>query len=283
MKLYNFTFASFLIALVFTSCQSELSKHIPEKSEDQSLGKYDKYLKLLTKAYEEDNKFEAALQLSNLNADKKIIFEYLNVSIKEDDSNCDQLYEWYWLYDRHDFGVNLVKADPVLYKESIKLCDGANDKNSYASFAIMKDEEEKHAIESRPLEDSTKFNLSLVKELEQIHSDDQEVRIRLNKKTVTPGLKKEILKEMQIVDSINLVKIDKIFNEYGYPSRELVGKDGNFTPALVIHHSNSLEDRIKYLPLLEKAVEDGILYEGTLNMIKRRMEDMKLDQINNDL
>jgi len=57
-----------------------------------------------------------------------------------------------------------------------------------------------------------------------------------------------------------------------------VGKIGNLTPALVIHHSNSLEDRYRYIPLLEKAVESGILYEGTLNMIKRRIEDMELDE-----
>lgn len=277
--------ASFLILLTTSlfSCTQEFTNPIPEKHSDQSLGKYDKYVSLLTKAYESNDKFEAAIQIANLKGDKEDAFQYLNASILEDSKNCEKIYEWFWLYDRNDFGVNILKLDTARFRQTVKLCDKTNEQTSYAKYAIMKDEEMQHARDSRPKEDSTKYNLILVKELEQINKDDQDVRIRLNAKSVTPELKKEILKEMRIVDSINLLKIDKIFESYGYPSRDLVGKDCNFTPALVIHHSNSLEDRYKYLPFLEKAVEDGKLYEGTLDMIKRRIENMKLDEINKDL
>jgi len=272
-----------LITTSLLSCKQDFTNPIPEKHPDQALGKYDKYLGLLNKAYESNNKFDAAIQLANLKADPEITFQYLDASIKENPDNCEKIYEWYWLYDRNNFGVNLLKLDTSLYKQSVKICDQTNEQNSYVKYAVMKDEEEQHARDSKPKEDSTNYNLKLVKELEQINKTDQDVRIRLTAKNVTPEMEEKIRKEMHIVDSINMVKIDNIFEEYGYPSRDLVGKDCNFTPALVIHHSNSLADRKKYLPLLEKAVEDGILYEGTLNMIKRRMEDMKLDEIKIDL
>jgi len=87
-----------------------------------------------------------------------------------------------------------------------------------------------------------------------------------------------IIRKLSANDSITLEKIDKIFKEHGYPSRSLVGKECNFTPALVIHHSNSLESRYKYLPILSRAVDEGILGQGTLDMINRRIENMKLNE-----
>ncbi len=202
----------------------------------------------------------------------------MNLSIKNEPNRCDKIYEWYWLYERHDFGVNILKLDTIEFKKIISFCDEINQNKSYQKFAIMKEEEEKYAQESKPVEDSTNFNMKLVEVLRQINVDDQEIRKRINAKNTAPDLEIELRKEMHIIDSINLIKIDEIFKEYGYPSRKLVGREGNFTPALVIHHSNSLEIRYKYLPFLEKAVKEGLLNEGTLNMIKRRIDDMELDQ-----
>lgn len=266
------------IIIFICSCKNGIEKPIPEKHPDLSQGKYEKYLGLLKKAYIANNNFDAAIQIANLKGDKLSAYQLLNLGIEKEPSNCDQIYEWYWLYDRHNFGVNILKYDITEFKKIVANCDELNQNNPYQVYARMKDEEEKQAKENKPKEDSTNFNMVLVKELKQIHDDDQEIRNRISAKNITPELEEELRREMQIVDSINLEKIDKIFNEFGYPSRDLVGKDGNFTPALVIHHSKSLETRYKYLPLLEEAVEDGILGEGTLNMIKRRIEDMKLDQ-----
>ena len=120
--------------------------------------------------------------------------------------------------------------------------------------------------------------MELVRELEQISFNDQEIRKKANAKNITPELIEELSEEMQIVDSINLIRIDEIFEQYGYPSRELVGKECSFTPALVIHHISDLETRYKYMPFLEKAVNDGLLNEGALNMIKIRNEHMELEK-----
>lgn len=266
------------IVVFICSCKNEVAKPIPEKHPDLSQGKYEKYLDLLKEAYSTDNNFAAALQLANLRGDKISAFELLNLAIEEEPNKCEKIYEWYWLYDRHNFGMSILKFDTTEFKKIVVRCDERNPNTSYQDYAKFKDQEEKLAEENKAKQDSTNFNMGLVRKLKQIHDDDQGIRNRINAKNITPDLEKELIKEMRIVDSINLEKIDKIFNEFGYPSRELVGKDGNFTPALVIHHSNSLETRYKYLPFLEKAVEDGLLYDGTLNMIKIRIEHMELDQ-----
>lgn len=265
-------------SLLMSSCKNEIGKPIPDKHPEQSQGKYEKYLNLLQKAYISNNSFEAAVQLANLRASPKETFELLELSINENQENCNQIYEWYFLYYRHNFGVNILKLDTVKFKRAVTLCDKLNKHQTFSEYAQLKDEEEIHANESKEVEDSTNFNMELVSELRQIHEDDQEIRYRLSAKNLTQDAKNQLSKEMYIIDSINIDKIDEIFNKYGYPGRALVGKDGNFTPALVIHHSSSLETRYKYLPFLEKAVEDGKLGEPTLDMIKRRIEDMELDR-----
>ncbi len=266
------------IVVFICSCTNEITRPIPEKHPDLSQGKYDKYLSLLKEAYNTNNNFDAAVQMANLKGDKSSTYQMLKLAIEGETSKCDKVYEWFWMYDRHNFGVNILKFDTTEFKKIVTLCDELNQNISYQVYAKMKDIEAKQAEEDKPKEDSTNFNMALVKQLRQIYDDDQAIRNRITAKNITPELEIELRNEMQIVDSINLEKIDKIFKQFGYPSRELVGKDGNFTPALVIHHSNSLETRYKYLLFLEKAVEDGLLYEGTLNMIKRRIEDMELDQ-----
>ena len=267
-----------IFAIINFSCESKTGKHIPEKHPDLSEGTYGKYIGLLNEAYDANDKLGAAFQLSNLKAEKEITYKFLNSAIEEDLSKCEEIYEWYYLYDRHGFGMNIVKLDTLLFKKSVELCITLNKENSYENYAALKDKEEKDAKANKPKEDSTGFNLLLVKQLEQIHFDDQDIRKRVRSKNITPKLKDELSKEMNLIDSINLVKIDKIFKEFGYPSRELVGRECSFTPALVIHHSKDLVTRYKYLPFLEKAVEERLLSEGTLNMIKVRVEQMELDE-----
>ena len=279
INLFNLRILCLCLTTIFLmACNNEIAKPIPFKIEEQSQGAYDKYLNLLKKAYKDNDNFEAALQLSNLKAKPSVTYDLLNYSINEDQSNCDQIYEWYYLYDRHNFGVNLLKLDTLKFKEAVNLCDKLSSNTSYENYVKLKDEEERLMKQNREVEDSTNFNRTLVTELEKIRFDDQEIRNRSSAKGISPEEKQKLLEEMYVIDSINLQKIEKIFMEHGYPRKELVGKEGNFTPALVIHHSSSLETRYKHLPLLEKAVEVGILGRGTLNMINKRIKDMELDE-----
>lgn len=266
-----------MVLVIIISCTPEQKNQVPSKTEDMSQGTYDKYAGLLRDAYKTNDKYGAAVQLANLDADPKLTFKLLDEAIEENTSLCEDIYESYWLYDHHNFGKNLVLLDTTLFKQSVTLCNTLRTDISYPQYAANKLQEAKDFEANKVIEDSTNFNITLVRELEQIHKDDQEVRNRLTAKNVTPLMKEKISEEMQLIDSLNLIKIDNIFKIHGYPSRELVGKDSNFTPALVIHHSNSLATRYKYLPLLEKAVEDGVLFDGTLNMIKRRIDNMELN------
>lgn len=278
MKKTNFIIVFIGFTILLISCKNEISKSIPLKHTELSQGKYDKYLNKLNEAYASNDNFEVAIQLANLKAKASTTFELLNQSITENHNNCEKIYDWYYLYDRHNFRVNILKLDTTKFKDVVLLCNNLEDQRTYEQYALMKDEEERHAKESKEIEDTTNFNMKLVAELNQIHYDDQNIRKRKASKNITAELKEILRREMHLVDSINLNKIDKIFNQHGYPSKKLVGRDGNFTPALVIHHSKDLETRYKYLPLLEKAVNDGLLYEGTLDMIKRRIEDMELNK-----
>lgn len=266
------------LLVTIVSCKTEISNYLPEQHKEISSGKYQKYLSLLKSAYEQNDKIEAAVQLANLKSENSKIYEMLNAGIKESPDGCVRLYDWYWMYDRHNFGVNILKSDTIQYKESIKLCETLYKESSYQDFALNKDKEMQEAKNSKEKEDSTKFNIGLVRILEQIDKEDQDIRNRLNEKNVTQAIRKELMREMNIIDSINLIKVEKIFEQYGYPSKELVGRECNFTPALVIHHSKDLATRYKHLPLLEDAVKNGNLGEGTLNMIKTRIENIKLDQ-----
>ena len=263
--------------VLISSCKEEIIQPIPDIQPGLTKGKYNKYKDLLEEAYATENYFNAAVQLANLKGNVSETYNMLKIGVKKKPSECDRVFEWYWLYDKHNFGTNILMHDSVEFKKVLTLCNKINKAETYNEYAIRKDQEERHSRENKPVEDSTNFDLELVAELKEIYNADQSIRIKSSAKSISPKKKDSLRIEMRKIDSINLKKIDRIFEKHGYPSRELVGKNGNFTPALVIHHSNSLETRYKYLPILEKAVKDGVLYEGTLEMIKKRILDIELD------
>lgn len=263
--------------MICCSCRNVEKRYRPIRSPELSEGLYLKYSGNLERAYEKDDNFEIAIQLANLKEPSDRVFKYLLLSLN-DINNCDQIFDWYYLYEQHDFAVNILKLDTALYMGSIEYCEQMFKDLTYREYSYQRSESERIANDNKSVEDSSKFDMKLIEELRIIYDSDQELRKKRSKINISNELKIELGVEIQRLDSINLRKIHDIFEKYGYPSRNLVGKIGNLTPALVIHHSNSLEDRYRYIPLLEKAVESGILYEGTLNMIKRRIEDMELDE-----
>lgn len=54
---------------------------------------------------------------------------------------------------------------------------------------------------------------------------------------------------------INEKKIAKILEEYGWPTKEMIGERGNWTICNVIQHSDN-KIRIQYLPMMRQAVKD---------------------------
>ena len=54
---------------------------------------------------------------------------------------------------------------------------------------------------------------------------------------------------------INEKKVRTILDNYGWPTKEMVGEQGNWTICNVIQHADN-EVRIKYLPMMREAVKD---------------------------
>ncbi len=54
---------------------------------------------------------------------------------------------------------------------------------------------------------------------------------------------------------VNEEKVKTILDKYGWPTKEMIGEQGNWTICNVIQHSDN-EVRIKYLQMMRKAVKD---------------------------
>ena len=69
---------------------------------------------------------------------------------------------------------------------------------------------------------------------------------------------KEVQTQQEIYEKNHIVnerKVRTILDKYGWPTREMIGEQGNWTICNVIQHSDN-EIRIKYLPMMRKAVKD---------------------------
>jgi len=112
-------------------------------------------------------------------------------------------------------------------------------------------------------QNKTGFDISLMAQLDTIHQEDQNYRIRITE-ILGKSQRSEsdniefiaLLKIMNEKDSINLLKIEKILNEYGWLGADVIGEQGNKTLFLVIQHSD-LETQLKYLPMMREAVKLG--------------------------
>lgn len=125
------------------------------------------------------------------------------------------------------------------------------------------------------------INLQLKDRLEKILVLDQGVR-RLFQKDLSDWERNEIIKEMGLtessldkgefslmhqIDSANLVEVEKIIEEFGYPGIDLVGTPANEAVFYVIQHSNKID---KYLPLIKKAAQNGDITKKKLALMEDR-------------
>lgn len=104
-----------------------------------------------------------------------------------------------------------------------------------------------------------KLDTVLIRELSEINFQDQTIRQQLyeyekqqNNDMILFG---KLIKEMQFIDSINLLKVENIIKKYGWPEISKIGRNGNHTIWLVIQHNPKVQE--KYYPLLKKSVRKG--------------------------
>ncbi|PZW39151.1 hypothetical protein LX95_02292 [Mesonia algae] len=69
---------------------------------------------------------------------------------------------------------------------------------------------------------------------------------------------KKYLIKMDSLDKVNLKKIKRYLNKFGYPNSNTFTEKANITPWVVIHHSD-LKTRLSYYPNLKKAYQESNL------------------------
>ncbi|CAN5558205.1 hypothetical protein BH09BAC4_BH09BAC4_26450 [soil metagenome] len=121
-------------------------------------------------------------------------------------------------------------------------------------------------------------NPVLERELKEIFRADNQPRLRLDSIGRQYGFNspqtKSLWAEISRVDSINLPKIERILQQYGYPGKHLVGEKQNITAWLVIQHS-PLAIQEKYLPLIQKAADQGELDKSSAALLVDRIRVYK--------
>ena len=96
--------------------------------------------------------------------------------------------------------------------------------------------------------------------LDSINHLDQGIRSEIFEAGDKYGLnspeRQELFSKMIKQDSSNLIEIEQIIDQFGWPGTDMVGKKGNKTVWLVIQHAD-VETQLKYLPLFKQSVKEG--------------------------
>ena len=129
----------------------------------------------------------------------------------------------------------------------------------------------------------SKFNKGLSALLDTVYHDDQSGRLKLDSLQKQFGWKSEqvqsLVKTLIIQDSINLIKVKKIIDTYGWLGPDEVGKQGAQTIFLVIQHADSLT-QVTYVPLMREAVKKGKARPQDLALLEDRiLTDQGKEQI----
>ena len=114
----------------------------------------------------------------------------------------------------------------------------------------------------------------LVAILDTIMKDDQGGRMQLEEIDRKYGThsqqKKDLWKTINEKDSIDLIKVKKILDRYGWIGPDLVGWEGNETIFLVIQHSD-IKTQEKYLPMMREAVKNKKAQPASLALLEDRV------------
>jgi hypothetical protein len=118
------------------------------------------------------------------------------------------------------------------------------------------------------------LNKPLVHQLEEILTDDQEYRGKVDSVRKKYGLQspefKTLVKTINAKDSVNLIKVKAILDQYGWPGADIVGNSGALTVFLVIQHAD-LATQQHYLPALREAVRNKKARAANLALLEDRV------------
>jgi hypothetical protein len=110
--------------------------------------------------------------------------------------------------------------------------------------------------------------------LDTVYIEDQKYRIGIVELIKDSGMSSQAVRErlrlMHYADSVNLLKIEKILDDYGWLGFDKVGRMGALTIFLVIQHS-PLAVQQKYLPMMREAVKKKQAIAGNLALLEDRV------------
>lgn len=243
-----------IIILFFGSalCASAQSKFpMPSNKSDF----YEKHADAYEYLTEDVLKLERIIQEKNKFEHRELVHIYYNRFVKYykllPDDSTDILYPFFdaFNFDKDDFCwkyLNIVK--------NTKILSWAHDHYGMVKFNM--DRVCQCVFQS--------YNKKLISKLENLKSNDQKYRIN-------PG---PLPKDQHTLDSINLIAIQQIFEDYGYPGRSKVGVDyEHYMINLLLHTELSVME--KYFPLINEAVINNQLDKYHLAFLIDRIEMKK--------
>lgn len=102
-------------------------------------------------------------------------------------------------------------------------------------------------------------NENLIILIDEIWKTEQEPIRKRDSLISVYGVDSKLVKEQQLIidknHTINEKKVKTILEEYGWPTKEMIGERGNWTICNVIQHSDN-EVRTQYLPMMRQAFID---------------------------
>ncbi len=118
------------------------------------------------------------------------------------------------------------------------------------------------------------MNVPLARELDSLLDEDQKYRLQIEGVEKKYGRDskemRSLWKTISYKDSLNLIRITQILDQYGWLGRDVVGGQGNMTLFLVIQHSDQ-KTQEKYLPMMREAVRKGNAEASHLALLEDRV------------
>lgn len=121
--------------------------------------------------------------------------------------------------------------------------------------------------------DSSLFKKELLPSLDVIYKDDQSYRYTVTELYKNKADKKQTDSVWKIIrekDSLNLIQVERILNQYGWLGPQDVGMNGSQALFLVIQHAD-LATQQKYLPMIRKAEKEGKILSSNLAILEDRI------------
>lgn len=118
------------------------------------------------------------------------------------------------------------------------------------------------------------LNRPLAAKLDSIYMEDQKYRLQIDEIEKKYGWESKQMqahwKIIQQKDSVNLIKVKDILDNYGWLGPDVVGQQGSSTLFLVIQHSDQATQE-KYLPMMRGAVKNGKASAAELALLEDRV------------